>query len=43
MRPISVRFACFGPYMQEQYVNFEGADVLFLYSAGVLNNGTILK
>ena len=27
----------------EQYVDFEGADVLFLYSAGVLNNGTILK
>ena len=27
----------------EQYVNFEGADVLFLYSAGILNNGTILK
>lgn len=23
MRPVSVRFKCFGPYMQEQYVNFE--------------------
>ena len=23
MRPVSVRFQCFGPYMQEQYVNFE--------------------
>ena len=23
MRPISVRFACFGPYMQEQFINFE--------------------
>lgn len=23
MKPISVRFKCFGPYMDEQYVNFE--------------------
>lgn len=23
MRPVSVRFACFGPYMEEQYVDFE--------------------
>ena len=23
MRPISVRFQCFGPYMQEQFIDFE--------------------
>lgn len=27
----------------EQYVSFEGADVLFLYSAALLNGGTVLK
>lgn len=26
MRPVSVRFQCFGPYMQEQYVNFEDLE-----------------
>lgn len=26
MRPVSVRFQCFGPYMQEQYVSFEDLE-----------------
>lgn len=26
MRPVSVRFQCFGPYMQEQYINFEALE-----------------
>lgn len=26
MRPVSVRFACFGPYMQEQFVDFEALE-----------------
>lgn len=26
MRPVSVRFQCFGPYMAEQYVNFENLE-----------------
>ena len=31
------------PMMLKNYVNFEGADVLFLYSSMVLNNSTTLK
>lgn len=31
------------PMMLRNYVNFEGADVLFLYSSMVLNNSTTLK
>lgn len=26
MKPVSVRFQCFGPYMEEQYVNFENLE-----------------
>ena len=30
MRPVSVRFQCFGPYMAEQFVDFETLEDPFM-------------
>jgi len=37
MRPVSVRFQCFGPYMAEQFVDFETLEKsgLFLLKGAV--------
>ena len=32
MRPVSVRFKCFGPYVQEQFVDFSELDRIFAIS-----------
>ena len=26
MRPVSLRFRCFGPYMEEQFIDFEALE-----------------